>query len=597
MFSFIKKFFKINQTSQSKSFNLTERQVDEILEKRVKHKTEKKSKQNIDSNDDFSLKKSSLESIIPSQPLITNLPISIETTLKSEDLVEQFGDYDPTLDLSNYEYPHLDLLDTVNSDNNLVSDEELGANKNKIVDTLKSFNIEIESIKATIGCIITLYEIIPVKGIRISKIKNLEEEIAFSLSTKSLRIITEGMGINTIGIEVVNKNTGVVTIRSVLATEKFQQVAMDLPMILGKTIANEVYIADLTEMPHLLVAGATGQGKTVCLNTILTSLLYKKHPSQLKFVLIDPKRVELVLYNKIERHFLAKLPGGDDAIITDTEKVINTLNSLCIELDQRYDLLKDAQSPSLKEYNDKFVKRKLNPNSGHRFLPYIVLVIDEFSDLIDNGNTLHVTVERLAKLGRLVGIHIIIATQRPTADVVSNSIKINFPYRISFKVSSSRDSKIILDDYGAEKLSGKGDMLLTTGNELIRLQCALTSISEVDKITYFIGNQRGYPDAYLLPEYIDENGEGLSKEFDPDDIDPLFEEAAKLVVEHQQGSTSLIQRKMKLGYNRAGRIIDQLEGARIIGRFEGSTAREVLIPDLYALKQFLANLKSSYYKY
>ncbi len=517
-----------------------------------------------------------------------------EEEAKSEELVDQFGTYDPTLDLSNYKYPHLDLLENYGTNKISVNADELEANKNKIVETLNHYNIEIDKIKATIGPTVTLYEIIPAPGVRISKIKNLEDDIALSLAALGIRIIAPMPGKGTIGIEVPNSHPEMVAMRSVLATEKFQQSNMDLPIALGKTISNEVYIADLAKMPHLLVAGATGQGKSVGINSILVSLLYKKHPSQLKFVLVDPKKVELTLFNKIERHFLAKLPGGEDAIITDTKKVVHTLNSLCIEMDQRYDLLKDAMVRNLKEYNEKFIKRKLNPNNGHRFLPYIVLVVDEFADLIMTaGKEVETPIARLAQLARAIGIHLVLATQRPSVNVITGTIKANFPARLAFRVLSKIDSRTILDSGGADQLIGRGDMLLATGSDLIRLQCAFVDTPEVDRISDFIGNQRGYPDAYLLPEYIDENGEGSSKEFDPDDKDPLFEDAARLIVMHQQGSTSLIQRKMKLGYNRAGRIIDQLEAAGVVGPFEGSKAREVLIPDEYALEQFLSNLNNS----
>ncbi len=525
----------------------------------------------------------------PAEPAFT-----IEKTeeeVKSDELIEQFGTYDPTLDLSGYKYPHLDLMENYGSNKIAVDAEELEANKNKIVETLNHYNIEIDKIKATIGPTVTLYEIIPAPGVRISKIKNLEDDIALSLAALGIRIIAPMPGKGTIGIEVPNKHPEMVAMRSILNTEKWASNTMDLPIALGKTISNEVYIADLAKMPHLLVAGATGQGKSVGINSILVSLLYKKHPSQLKFVLVDPKKVELTLFNKIERHFLAKLPGGEDAIITDTKKVVHTLNSLCIEMDQRYDLLKDAMVRNLKEYNEKFIKRKLNPNNGHRFLPYIVLVVDEFADLIMTaGKEVETPIARLAQLARAIGIHLVLATQRPSVNVITGTIKANFPARLAFRVLSKIDSRTILDSGGADQLIGRGDMLLATGSDLIRLQCAFVDTPEVDRISDFIGNQRGYPDAYLLPEYIDENGEGSSKDFDPDDRDALFEDAARLIVMHQQGSTSLIQRKMKLGYNRAGRIIDQLEAAGIVGPFEGSKAREVLMPDEYALEQFLDGL-------
>jgi len=514
-----------------------------------------------------------------------------EEEKKSEELVEQFGTYDPTLDLASYKHPHLELLENHGSNKISVNAEELEANKNKIVETLNHYNIEIDKIKATIGPTVTLYEIIPAPGVRISKIKNLEDDIALSLAALGIRIIAPMPGKGTIGIEVPNMHPEMVSMRSILATEKFQQTQMDLPIALGKTISNEVYIADLSKMPHLLVAGATGQGKSVGINSILVSLLYKKHPSQLKFVLVDPKKVELTLFNKIERHFLAKLPGEADAIITDTKKVINTLNSLCIEMDQRYDLLKDAQVRNLKEYNDKFIKRKLNPNNGHRFLPYIVLIVDEFADLMMTaGKEVETPIARLAQLARAVGIHLVLATQRPSVNIITGTIKANFPARLAFRVLSKIDSRTILDSGGADQLIGRGDMLLSTGNDLIRLQCAFVDTPEVDRISEFIGNQRGYAEAYQLPEYLDEAAENAKLDFNPSDRDSMFEEAAKLIVMHQQGSTSLIQRKLKLGYNRAGRIIDQLEAAGVVGPFEGSKAREVLLPDDYALEQFLNNL-------
>lgn len=521
-------------------------------------------------------------------------PLSIEKTeedRKSSELVEQFGMYDPTLDLSSYKYPPLDLLENHGSHKIAVNADELEANKNKIVETLNHYNIEIDKIKATIGPTVTLYEIIPAPGVRISKIKNLEDDIALSLAALGIRIIAPMPGKGTIGIEVPNQNPEMVSMRSVLATEKFQNTTMDLPIALGKTISNEVYIADLAKMPHLLVAGATGQGKSVGINAILVSLLYKKHPSQLKFVLVDPKKVELTLFRKIERHFLAKLPGEADAIITDTKKVIATLNSLCIEMDNRYDLLKNGHVRNLKEYNQKFISRKLNPNEGHRFLPFIVLIIDEFADLMMTaGKEVEAPIARIAQLARAVGIHLVIATQRPSVNIITGTIKANFPARLAFRVLSKIDSRTILDSGGADQLIGRGDMLLSTGSDLIRIQCAFVDTPEVEKVSEFIGSQRGYPSAWMLPEYIDENAESSSKEFDPSDRDPMFEEAARMIVMHQQGSTSLIQRKLKLGYNRAGRIIDQLEAAHIVGPFEGSKAREVLIPDEYSLEQFLSTL-------
>ncbi|MBC8054495.1 MAG: DNA translocase FtsK 4TM domain-containing protein [Sphingobacteriaceae bacterium] len=519
-----------------------------------------------------------------------------EDEKKADDLVQQFGQYDPKLDLSSYQYPTLELLENYGSNKISVNTDELEANKNKIVETLNHYNIEIDKIKATIGPTVTLYEIIPAPGVRISKIKNLEDDIALSLAALGIRIIAPMPGKGTIGIEVPNQHPEMVSMRSVLATDKFQNTTMDLPIALGKTISNEVFIADLAKMPHLLVAGATGQGKSVGINCILASLLYKKHPSELKFVLVDPKKVELTLFRKIERHFLAKLPGEEDAIITDTKKVISTLNSLCIEMDQRYDLLKNGQVRNLKEYNAKFINRKLNPEEGHRFLPFIVLVVDEFADLMMTaGKEVETPIARLAQLARAVGIHLVIATQRPSVNIITGTIKANFPARLAFRVLSKIDSRTILDSGGADQLIGRGDMLFSTGNDLIRLQCAFVDTPEVERISDFIGNQRGYASAWMLPEYVDENGEGGSiKDFDPDDRDSLFEDAARLIVMHQQGSTSLIQRKLKLGYNRAGRLIDQLEAAGVVGPFEGSKAREVLLPDDYALEQFLDNLNKKH---
>lgn len=527
-------------------------------------------------------------------PNLTVEPPKEEKPLSTADaLVEQFGQYDPKLDLSGYQYPHLNLLRDYGSGKIVVNNDELEANKDKIVETLGNYNIEIDKIKATIGPTVTLYEIIPKPGVRISKIKNLEDDIALSLAALGIRIIAPMPGKGTIGIEVPNTKPEMVSMRSVIATEKFQHTDMDLPIALGKTISNEVYIADLAKMPHLLVAGATGQGKSVGINAILTSLLYKKHPAELKFVLVDPKKVELSLFKTIERHFLAKLPGEEDAIITDTKKVINTLNSLCIEMDQRYDLLKNAQVRNLREYNNKFVNRRLNPEEGHRYMPFIVLIVDEFADLMMTaGKEVETPIARLAQLARAVGIHLVIATQRPSVNIITGTIKANFPARLAFRVLSKVDSRTILDSGGADQLIGRGDMLLATGSDLIRIQCAFVDTPEVEEISEFIGAQRGYASAFMLPEYVDENGEGGSlADIDlVNDRDALFEEAARLIVLHQQGSTSLIQRKLKLGYNRAGRIIDQLEAAGIVGPFEGSKAREVLYPDEYSLEQFLETL-------
>ena len=514
-----------------------------------------------------------------------------EDTVLTEDQVnskvKEFGEYDPTLDLSSFQLPSIELLHEHPTNPNSVTKEELEMNKNKIVETLANYKIGIAKIKATIGPTVTLYEIVPEAGVRISKIKNLEDDIALSLSALGIRIIAPIPGKGTIGIEVPNSNPDTVSMRTVIASDKFQNSEMALPIALGKTISNETFVTDLAKMPHLLMAGATGQGKSVGLNAILVSLLYKKHPSQIKFVLVDPKKVELTLFNKIERHYLAKLPGEADAIITDTSKVVTTLNSLCVEMDQRYDLLKDAQVRNIKEYNTKFVKRKLNPENGHRYLPYIVLVVDEFADLIMTaGKEVENPIARLAQLARAIGIHLIIATQRPSVNIITGTIKANFPARIAFRVMSKIDSRTILDAGGADQLIGRGDMLMSTGNELIRLQCAFVDTPEVDDICDFIGNQRGYPDAHMLPEYIDEtSSEGGI--MDDGERDALFEDAARVIVMHQQGSTSLLQRKLKLGYNRAGRLVDQLEAAGIVGPFEGSKARKVLVPDEFALEQFL----------
>ncbi|SFD24052.1 DNA translocase FtsK [Algibacter pectinivorans] len=504
-------------------------------------------------------------------------------------LVEDFGQFDPTLELSKYQYPPLDLLKKYDTEGITINQEELEENKNKIVDTLNNYKIGISSIKATIGPTVTLYEIVPEAGIRISKIKNLEDDIALSLSALGIRIIAPIPGKGTIGIEVPNKNSTIVSMRSVIASKKFQASEMHLPIALGKTISNETFVVDLAKMPHLLMAGATGQGKSVGLNAVLTSLLYKKHPAEVKFVLVDPKKVELTLFNKIERHYLAKLPDEADAIITDNTKVIHTLNSLCIEMDNRYEMLKNALCRNIAEYNAKFKARKLNPNDGHQYLPYIVLVVDEFADLIMTaGKEVETPVARLAQLARAIGIHLIIATQRPSVNVITGIIKANFPARIAFRVSSKIDSRTILDAGGADQLIGRGDMLYTQGNDMIRIQCAFVDTPEVEKIVDFIGAQKAYPDAYLLPEYVGEES-GTSLDIDISDRDKLFKDAAVVIVTAQQGSASLLQRKLKLGYNRAGRIIDQLEAAGIVGPFEGSKARQVLITDLIALDQHLEN--------
>jgi DNA segregation ATPase FtsK/SpoIIIE, S-DNA-T family len=501
----------------------------------------------------------------------------------------RFGLYDPTLELSSYKYPTLDLLDAPAVNKVRVTKEELEVNKDRIVETLSNFRIGISSIKATIGPTVTLYEIVPQPGVKISRIKTLEDDIALNLSALGIRIIAPIPGRGTIGIEVPNKNREMVSMSSVITSDKFINTDKALPVVLGKTISNEIFVTDLAKMPHLLMAGATGQGKSVGLNVILASLLYKRHPSELKFVLVDPKKVELTLFNKIERHFLATLPNAEESIITDTRKVIHTLNSLCIEMDVRYNLLKEAGCRNIKEYNHKFTKRGLNPEEGHRFLPYIVLIIDELADLMMTaGKEIETPIARLAQLARAIGIHLVVATQRPSVNVITGIIKANFPARLSFKVSSRVDSRTILDTNGAEQLVGQGDMLLSNGSDIIRLQCAFVDTHEVERVCDFIGEQRGYDTSYLLPEFEDEGAE--TKTVDLNNRDSMFEDAARLVVAHQQGSTSLIQRKLSLGYNRAGRIMDQLEAAGIVGAFEGSKARKVIIQDEYALEQLLNNL-------
>lgn len=504
-------------------------------------------------------------------------------------LVKDFGEFDPTLELSNYQFPSIELLKEYASGGITINQAELEENKNRIVETLRNYKIDIAQIKATVGPTVTLYEIIPEAGVRISKIKSLEDDIALSLSALGIRIIAPMPGKGTIGIEVPNKTPTMVSMKSVIASPKFQSAEMELPIALGKTVSNETFVVDLAKMPHLLMAGATGQGKSVGLNAVLTSLLYKKHPAEVKFVLVDPKKVELTLFNKIERHYLAKLPDSGDAIITDNTKVINTLNSLCVEMDNRYNLLKDAMVRNIKEYNEKFRHRKLNPENGHRFLPYIVLVVDEFADLIMTaGKEVETPIARLAQLARAIGIHLIIATQRPSVNVITGIIKANFPARIAFRVTSKIDSRTILDSQGADQLIGRGDMLYTQGNDLTRVQCAFVDTPEVEKITEFIGSQKAYPEAYLLPEYYGEES-GINLDIDISERDSMFREAAEVIVTAQQGSASLLQRKLKLGYNRAGRLIDQLEAAGIVGPFEGSKARGVLIQDLVSLEQFFKN--------
>ncbi len=499
-------------------------------------------------------------------------------------------DYEPTLDLKSYKFPPLDLLQAHGNDRIIQDPAELENNKNQIIGTLKNYDIDIQKISATVGPTVTLYEIVPAPGVRISRIKNLEDDIALNLSALGIRIIAPIPGKGTIGIEVPNVKKTVVSMRTLLASDKFQHNNYNLPIAIGKKIDNENFIVDLSTMPHLLMAGATGQGKSVGLNAILVSLLYKKHPSQLKLVLVDPKKVELSLYRIIEKHFLAKLPGEEEPIITDTKKVVYTLNALCIEMDNRYDLLKEAGTRNIREYNDKFIKRKLNPQKGHQYLPFIVLVIDEFADLIMTaGKEIEMPIARLAQLARAVGIHLIIATQRPSVNIITGTIKANFPARIAFKVSSKIDSRTILDTGGAEQLIGKGDMLVSYNGEITRLQCAFVDTPEVEDIAEFISKQQGYPQAFLLPEYVDEKEAG-DKEFDAGNRDPLFEEAARLIVQNQVGSTSLIQRRMKLGYNRAGRLMDQLEAAGVVGPNQGSKAREVIIKTEAELSIYLTQM-------
>ncbi len=590
-------------------FGLTPESISKLFPKRNKNKNQEVESSIIDAiKEELPLEiYSHKEEIIADQTTATKIPkekiiseeeIEIdvkkvvdekhETENLSDRLLADFGEFDPKLELSNYRFPTLDMLKDYH-ESIAVNSEELQQNKDKIVNTLKNYKIGISHIKATVGPTVTLYEIIPQAGIRISKIKNLEDDIALSLSALGIRIIAPIPGKGTIGIEVPNKNPTIVSMRSVISSAKFQNSEMELPIAFGKTISNETFVVDLAKMPHLLMAGATGQGKSVGLNAVLASLLYKKHPAEVKFVLVDPKKVELTLYNKIERHYLAKLPDTEESIITDITKVVDTLNSLCIEMDSRYDLLKIAYVRTIKEYNKKFKDRKLNPENGHRFLPYIVLVIDEFADLIMTaGKEIETPIARLAQLARAIGIHLIVATQRPSVNVITGIIKANFPARIAFRVTSKIDSRTILDGPGADQLIGKGDMLYSGRSELIRLQCAFVDTPEIEKITSFIGAQRAYPEAYQLPEY---SGEEVGNNFniDIDDRDKLFKDAAYVIVRAQQGSASLLQRKLKLGYNRAGRIIDQLEAAGIVGNFEGSKARQVLIPDEISLKQFFDN--------
>lgn len=516
-----------------------------------------------------------------------------DSEILASQLVTDFGEFDPTLELSNFRLPTTELLREHSNGDVIIDKVELEMNKNRIVETLRNYKIEITNIKVTVGPTVTLYEIVPEAGVRISKIKNLEDDIALSLAALGIRIIAPIPGKGTVGIEVPNNKPTIVSMKSVIQSPKFHSAEMELPIAIGRNIQNETFVFDLAKMPHLLMAGATGQGKSVGLNAILTSLLYKKHPAEVKFVLVDPKKVELTLFNKIERHYLAKLPNTEDAIITDNTKVIHTLNSLCIEMDNRYSLLKDAMVRNIKEYNEKFKQRKLNPEHGHRFLPYIVLVVDEFADLIMTaGKEVETPIARLAQLARAIGIHLIIATQRPSVNVITGIIKANFPARIAFRVTSKIDSRTILDGPGADQLIGRGDLLFTQGNDMTRVQCAFVDTPEVEQICDYIGSQKAYPDAYLLPEYVGEDGDGTKLDIDISDRDSLFREAAEIIVTAQQGSASLLQRKLKLGYNRAGRLIDQLEAAGIVGPFEGSKARSVNIPDLVSLDQFFENEKN-----
>lgn len=537
------------------------------------------------SDDGFEIEVPKNEYIAPIQT--PKMEMNSDDLTQAERLVKEFGEYDPKMDLSDYTLPSIDMLKDYGGGVVNINKEELETNKDKIVQTLSHYKIDISKIKATVGPTVTLYEIVPAPGVRISKIKNLEDDIALSLSALGIRIIAPIPGKGTIGIEVPNSNPEMVSMRSLIASEKFQNFDGELPVVMGKTITNETFVFDLTKMPHLLVAGATGQGKSVGLNAILISILYRKHPAQIKFVLVDPKKVELTLYNKIERHFLAKLPGEEDAIITDTSKVVNTLNSLCIEMDYRYGLLKDAGVRTIKEYNEKFIKRRLNPENGHRYLPYIVVLIDEFADLIMTaGKEVEHPIARIAQLARAIGIHLIVATQRPSVNVITGMIKANFPARIAFRVLSKIDSRTILDASGADQLIGRGDMLISTGSDMKRLQCGFVDTDEVEEICEFIGSQRAYPEALILPEYQGDE-DGGNGDIDMSEIDPMFVDSARIVVISQQGSASLLQRKLKLGYNRAGRIVDQLEGMGIIGSFQGSKAREVLFGDIESLDEFL----------
>ncbi len=586
---------KVKQEDQEKTELKSEKHEEETIDEDFIFTTKTKTE------DDFEIEKPASEVIAKEEPKHKvhqeEKEEEIELTISEKHAEDKLNgnikkleleNYDPTLELSSYNLPPIDLLEEHGKGSNgEINKEEIIANKNRIVETLANYKIQIDKIKATVGPTVTLYEIIPAPGVRISKIKNLEDDIALSLSALGIRIIAPIPGRGTIGIEVPNQKPEIVSMRTILESKVFSESKYDLAIGLGKTISNETFVIDLAKMPHLLVAGATGQGKSVGLNAIIASLLYKKHPAQLKFVMVDPKKVELTLYSKIEKHFLAMLPDSEEAIITDTQKVVNTLNSLCVEMDNRYDLLKKAQVRNLKEYNAKFIQRKLNPEKGHKYLPYIVLIIDEFADLIMTaGKEIEGPIARLAQLARAIGIHLIIATQRPSTNIITGTIKANFPARIAFRVSSMIDSRTILDSPGANQLIGRGDMLVSTGSDLVRLQCAFIDTPELDEITEYIGSQQSYPTAFMLPEYTPEGSDEIG-EVDLSKRDAMFEDAARLVVRHQQGSTSLIQRKFSIGYNRAGRIIDQLEAANIVGPFEGSKARQVLFADEYSLEQYL----------
>ena len=603
-YQWFKEKFKVN-SEKNEIIPNDESKVDDLDIKENEEKKESETESSIKLNTDVKPTIENFSSIKKSDKnnKVDDIKIEIKENIEEEvldedliakNLVKKYGEYDQTLELKNFQPPSVDLLKEYDNGGVItINEEELEENKEKIIDTLGNYKIGIDQIKATIGPTVTLYEIVPEAGIRISKIKNLEDDIALSLSALGIRIIAPIPGKGTIGIEVPNKNPSIVSMKSVISSKNYQEAEMELPLALGKTISNETYIVDLTKMPHLLMAGATGQGKSVGLNAVLTSLIYKKHPSEVKFVLVDPKKVELTLFNKIERHYLAKLPDTEEAIITDNKAVIKTLNSLCIEMDNRYEMLKNAMCRNIKEYNAKFKQRKLNPESGNVFLPYIVLIIDEFADLImTTGKEVETPIARLAQLARAVGIHLIIATQRPSVNVITGIIKANFPSRIAFRVTSKIDSRTILDSGGADQLIGRGDMLYTEGNDLVRIQCAFVDTPEINKITEYIGSQKAYASAHILPEYIGEES-GTSMDNNIEDRDVLFKEAAEVIVIAQQGSASLLQRKMKLGYNRAGRIIDQLEAAGIVGPFEGSRARDVLISDIASLNAFLENEKNN----